>query len=204
VTLLLVDFGNTLAEENFIRHDSRRFPTWTDAWLDLGTELVGAWEAGRLSGLDIAGELARRLSASPRDVHAYMRDCCREIVFHPEIVRALKARHARHEPQIMVSVNPDLFDEVLNHYRLRAFFDAVVTSAEEGSCDKAELCHRALRIAGTRPSASLLIDNLQLNVNAWESAGGQGYLYTTDEQFASDVRARVVPGFQPLDVTATG
>jgi len=100
-----------------------------------------------------------------------------------------------------VTVNPDLFDDVVAHYSLLDSFEAVVTSSSQGTDDKVDLCWRALRILGVDgASDTVLIDNLQTNVDAWVSAGGKGHLFVDDRRFAEDVALGNVPGFEAGDL----
>lgn len=90
------------------------------------------------------------------DVRHYMRDLCRHVQFFPQINAAVRRRRTRGGRQALVTVNPDLFAEVISHYSLLDRFDAVITSSSQGTDDKVELCWRALRIMGvrTRPAPS--------------------------------------------------
>jgi len=94
--------------------------------------------------------------------------------------------HARrHLPQAIVTLNPDLLSDIIvPHYALDTVFDTIVTSWEERSLDKAQLCRIALeRLGGHDPAHALLIDNIEANVDAWRSVGGQAYLFRGDDAF---------------------
>jgi FMN phosphatase YigB (HAD superfamily) len=99
---------------------------------------------------------------------------------------AWAAARARSLPQAIVTVNSDVFSRfVVPNYALDSAFDAIVTSWEEGTMDKARLCEIALeRLGGADPSEALLIDNIEANVDAWRALGGQAYLFTGDNEFA--------------------
>jgi FMN phosphatase YigB (HAD superfamily) len=201
VTLVLVDFGNTLAEETFMRCDSEAFPHWTSVWMDVMTEARVDWDTGRMSAGELAARLASEFGCTSEAVRAYMSELCRQLVFYPAINVAVRSRRARGGRQVLVTVNPDLFDEVVAHYSLAQHFDAVVTSAASGTDDKVELCHEALRRMGVEnPADTVLIDNMPFNVEGWAAAGGMGYPFTSDDAFARDVRSGRVPGFHPSDL----
>ena len=62
-----------------------------------------------------------------------------------------------------------------------------MTSWEEHTLDKARLCEIALeRLGGDDPYEALLVDNIEANVDAWRSLGGQAYLFSSDDEFARD------------------
>jgi FMN phosphatase YigB (HAD superfamily) len=101
----------------------------------------------------------------------------------------------------LVTVNPDLFSVIRDHYRLADNFDAVVTSWEEGTRDKTALCHRALEMLAVEdPGHTVLIDNMAENVQGWREEGGGGYLFRGDEAFGRDVRAGVIQGIAAADL----
>lgn len=199
--LALIDFGNTLAEETFMRRDCEAFPDWTSTWMEIMAESRAAWDTGRLSAGELAERLAPELGRSGDAVRAYMSELCRQVAFHPVITLAVRRRRARGGRQALVTVNPDLFDEVVVHYGLAGLFDAIVTSGARGTDDKVELCRHALATLGVAdPEETILIDNVPANVEGWIAAGGMGYLYTSDDAFASDVTSGAVPGFDARDV----
>lgn len=199
--LALIDFGNTLADETFMRRDSERFPTWTSTWLGTMAKTRSDWDTGRLSTDDLAVLIAPELGCEAEAVREYMRHLCRQIDFYAAINEAVRNRRARGGRQALVTVNPDLFDDVVAHYSLLDSFDAVVTSSSQRTDDKVELCWRALRILGVDgASETVLIDNLQTNVDGWVTAGGRGYLFIDDDRFAEDVALGNVPGFAAGDL----
>jgi FMN phosphatase YigB (HAD superfamily) len=201
VSIALVDFGNTLADQTFFRQDCERFPTWTQHYVPLVNHLRPDWDTGRLSSHEIAERIAARLGADPGDVHDYMRELCSTVDLYPAINRAVRRRRARGGRQALVTVNPDIFTEVAANYALHDHFDAIVTSWQYGVPDKAELCHRALdALGGASPAESVLIDDLDANVEAWAAEGGTGYLFQDDETFADDVIAGRLPVFTADDL----
>ena len=203
ISVALIDFGNTLADETFMRRDSAAFPTWPSEYLAVVDDVRGSWDTGVLSSHDVATAVARRLGAETDAVYAYMVERCRSIQFYPGINAAVAARHARGGRQALVTVNPDLFAEVSSHYQLADCFDAIVTSSEEGTDDKVALCWRALEILDVEEiSSTVLIDNLPSNVDGWRAAGGAGYLFRDDQSFVDDVLSGRVPGFIARDASA--
>lgn len=200
VSVALVDFGNTLVDETFLRQDGDRFPTWTADLLAVLDEAGDGWDTGLVSTAELAGRIAARLGAGADEVHDHMLELCWSMTFFPAINAAVRRRRDRGGRQALVTVNPDLFADIAAHFALHDAFDLVVTSAEEGTVDKIELCQRALERLGGVPAAdSVLVDNIAPHVDGWVAAGGHGYLFHDDTTFASDVAAGRVPGFLPDD-----
>jgi FMN phosphatase YigB (HAD superfamily) len=204
IDVALVDFGNTLADETFMRRDGDRFPTWTADFVAVVEEVRHDWDTGRLSSRQVARRVADRLAAPPDVVHRHMLDLCRPLTFYPGIDEALRRRRARGGRQALVTVNPDLFDHIARVHALHDRFDVIVTSWEHGTDDKAELCHRALElVGGVEPDRTVLVDNLPGHITAWRRAGGHGYVFRDDATFVDDVLHQRVPGFLAADVIAS-
>ena len=183
-----------------MRRDSERFPTWTATWLRILATRRIDWDTGRLTSEHLAAILAAEVSCPAIEVQDYMRDLCGRIQFFTEIGTAVRRRRARGGRQVLVTVNPDLFDEVVAQYSLLDSFDAVITSSSLGTDDKVDLCWRALQIMGVDdPSDTVLIDNVRTNIDGWVAAGGKGYLFTDDNRFAEDVARGNLPGVEPSD-----
>lgn len=144
-------------------------------------ELADAWNIGAVRLPEIYATLADRTGMSVSAVEAHARDCCDRIVFHPAAWRVARERVL---PQALVTVNPDLFaDLIVDRHRLDDVFDVIVTSHAEHTSDKTALCQAALdRLEhhGDR-SRALLIDNRHDLIEAWRAAGGTGYWFQGDE-----------------------
>jgi FMN phosphatase YigB (HAD superfamily) len=197
--VLLVDFGNTLVDETFMWRDTPPFTDWTSHWSEVMSELASDWDHGRISAEIVMTKMARRLGCSTTDINEHINLLCRQISFYPMINSAIAHRRQRGERQAIVTVNPDAFQTVVDLYSLRDRFDLIVTSANLGTVDKAAICSAACRALDVQASQTLLIDNIEANVDAWNQKGGQGYLFESDERFAADVQNGAVPGFEPED-----
>jgi hypothetical protein len=185
--VLLWDFGDTLADERWMRRPPAECPSWEAVWTDVMAERADGWNTGRVGLDEIVAALADRSGMTADAVRSHARDCCESIVFHETAWRVAVERQL---PQALVTVNPDLFAEfVVPAYGLREAFDAVVMSFAERTDDKAELCDIALRrlgYTGARADA-LLIDNRRDLVEAWRARGGAGYWFESDVQFRADL-----------------
>jgi FMN phosphatase YigB (HAD superfamily) len=202
VDVVLVDFGDTLADERWMRQDSSVFPTWTRTYVKVVDEMRGAWDVGRMTTVELAALIAERLGEDSEAIHSHMLGLCRALQFNPVINAALSHRRQRGGLQAIVTVNPDLFSQVTDHYGLADKFDLIVTSWEAGTADKVELCRHAMQRLGVDdPSRTVLVDNLQPNVDGWLAEGGAAYRFVDDDRFARDVASGSVPGFLPSDVS---
>jgi phosphoglycolate phosphatase-like HAD superfamily hydrolase len=185
--VLLWDFGDTLVDEGWMRRPPEHFPGWESVWVEVMAELAGGWDDGSVTDAEVFDAMAARTGLTVAAVESHARACCTGIDFHPHAWRVARERRL---PQALVTVNPTMLDRwIVPHYGLASMFDAVVVSALEGTTDKPELCHRALaRLGYDGPrSQALLIDNRRDVVEAWTAAGGAGYWFRGDDQFARDV-----------------
>jgi phosphoglycolate phosphatase-like HAD superfamily hydrolase len=188
VDVLLWDFGDTLVDERWMLRAPDDVPIWPAAWEEVMAELAEDWEVGRAACPDIFDALASRTGMSTAAVAAHARECCRRLKFNPT---AWQVARERRRPQALVTVNPDLFVEhIVGEHDLTSVFNAVVVSSVEGTADKVELCARAIERLGLDgdKSGALLIDNRVDLVEAWQRAGGAGYWFRSDEQFAHDIQ----------------
>jgi len=146
-------------------------------------DVGSAWNRGELNFEEFASRLATDVGIGIDDACAHMQRCCVSIRFF-EHAWARACAHSM--PQAIVTVNPDLFTRfVVPNHELNTGFDTIVTSWQEGTEDKAELCAIALeRLGGSDSAEAMLIDNIEANVDAWRARGGQAYLFAGDAEFA--------------------
>jgi beta-phosphoglucomutase-like phosphatase (HAD superfamily) len=188
VRFLLWDFGDTLVDERFLWTCPRGVPDWSETYRTLAGGAFGTrWNCGTAGFDELVAEMSARLGMVPEAVLAHARRCCAELRF---LEHAWTAASERALPQAIVTVNPDLFrDLIVPHYQLDGIFDVIVVSAEEGTDDKTDLCTIAATQLGCHdPSQALLIDNIEANVDGWRSRGGAAYWFRGDDVFASQLR----------------
>lgn len=187
IDAILWDFGDTLCDERWMLSPLGGAPRWPEAYrsvLDAGG-LADRWNMGRVGAAEVAEEFARSLDIPAPRILAHMRACCRNVAFYPAVMD-LAAGLAL--PQAIVTVNPDLFSEVVvPAYGLEARFDTIVTSWQEGTVSKADLCEAALsRLPGAlEPGRCLLIDNRLENLVEWRARGGLGLHFEDDASLGS-------------------
>ncbi len=120
-------------------------------------------------------------------VLAHMVERCRHIEFFAFTYAYFRARHL---PQAIVTVNPDLFSEVIvSLCEFEDVTDVVDTSWDERTVDKGRMCEIALERMGVACGAegALLIDNKQKCLDEWSQRGDLGYLFRSDDAFKRDV-----------------
>jgi FMN phosphatase YigB (HAD superfamily) len=183
---LLWDFGDTLVDQRWMWPSPDGVAGWTERYAALAdTDLDDHWNLGEITTEELLAEFAAELGCDAALLMAHCVDRCRDLRFYEH---AWAAARAHSLPQAIVTVNSDGFSRfVAPSYALESTFDAIVTSWQEHTLDKAQLCAIALaRLGGTDPAEALLIDNIEANVDAWRARGGQGYVFRGDEEFARD------------------
>ena len=164
------------------------FPDWPEAWMEAARgDLEEPWNLGEISCEAIARRVGQLLDMSLSDTMDHIRYCCTDIRFFDT---AMGTARQCALPQAIVTCNPDVFTKfVVPHYRLDDLFPVIVASWQEGTMDKSALCDLALeRLKGAfERGEALLVDNIELNVRAWEERGGRGYVFVDDTEFAADL-----------------
>jgi len=193
VRAILWDFGDTLADERWMRAPMPEAPRWPELYARFSeSELAERWNIGAVGIDEIAAHFAEQLGIEAARVRAHMEACSRAIIFFP-LVHELTQRRAL--PQAIVTVNPDIFSlVVVPAYALSSQFEAIVTSWQTGSLDKAELCDRAIAMLNPqfRRDECLLIDNREDAVARWTDKGGAAFHFQGErdlhDRFAEFVR----------------
>ena len=184
IRCLLWDFGDTLCDERFIWSNG---PEWMEIYESFDDGLGAAWNLGRINTHEFAAELSQRMDRSAEFIVAHMTERCEHIIFFQKTYEFFKARHL---PQAIVTVNPDLFSNVI--VPICSFdtqCEVIVTSWEEGTIDKNILNRLAIERIGLSCTngEAMLIDNKRANIDRWVAIGGLGYVYSDDAAFILDV-----------------
>jgi FMN phosphatase YigB (HAD superfamily) len=182
IRVILWDFGDTLVDERWMLAPMAGVPAWRETYeAVLGRDgLVERWSLGAVSTQDVAHEVANALGVSPASVAAHMHACSRNIAFFP-LMMELSERCPL--PQAIVTVNSDIFTHVVvPNYNLAARFPVIVTSWEEKTLRKADLCDvaRAKLDGALERRECLLVDNKQENVVEWNARGGVGHVFRSE------------------------
>jgi len=184
IKCLLWDFGDTLCDERFIWGSG---PEWMEVYETFDDDGLGAqWCLGEITTRDFSEALGARMNRAPESIAARMAECCRSIQYFPHTYDFFKSCHL---PQAIVTVNPDLFSDVIvPTWNLNQYCGAIVTSWEERTDDKNILNRVAIERLGLdcRNSEALLIDNKHSNIVEWVRVGGAGYRHTGDRVFRLD------------------
>lgn len=183
IRAILWDFGGTLADETWMLTPLAGDGAWAELYSDVldSNALRQRWSDGEASTADVVEALAQRSGKPGGAILAHMQACSRNLNFYPKVVGLVERTTL---PQALVTVNPDIFTEVVApHYRLANRFDVIVTSWQEGSSDKGLLCEiaRLWLDPSLKPAECLLVDNLQVNIDAWIARGGVGLRFTGED-----------------------
>jgi phosphoglycolate phosphatase-like HAD superfamily hydrolase len=186
IQAVMWDFGDTLADERWMLAPLEGAPGWPGAYRRVleGGDLADRWNSGSAAAVDVAEEFSRALGVSAGCILQHMRACCRNVSLYPDVMALAERLDA---PQAIVTINPDIFTEVVvPAYDLSTRFATVVTSWEERTLNKADLCDIAMsRLPGAADrKACLLIDNRLDNVAEWRSRGGAAWLFQDCESLA--------------------
>jgi hypothetical protein len=154
-------------------------PGWPEAYQRIldGDDLADRWNLGVTTSTEVAEELGRELAVPGDAILAHMLACCRNVSLYDDVM-ALAAK--LQAPQAIVTINPDIFSEVVvPEYDLGMRFATIVTSWEERTLSKADLCDVAMsRLPGAIDRAAcLLIDNRMDNIAEWRARGGAAWLF---------------------------
>ncbi len=171
IECVLWDFGDTLADEGWMAKAPAQLSDWTGTYKQQIWEgsLGIDWNLGRVRTHKVASDLAGLLSADTGYIADHLQRCCENVSFFGH---AMNAVHSCGLAQAIVTINPDIFSqEVVPNYRLNQLFETIVTSWEEQSLDKSDLCDIALqRLGGVSDRRrALLIDNRIENVEGWRA-----------------------------------
>ncbi|HEX9869722.1 MAG TPA: hypothetical protein VGC99_14220 [Candidatus Tectomicrobia bacterium] len=184
IKCLLWDFGDTLCDKRFIWSSGQE---WMEIYETFDDDGLGSrWCLGELDTKTFAEALSERMSKSPESIIAHMTECCGAIRFFDKTYDFFRAKHL---PQAIVTVNPDLFSDVIVPIcDLHEHCDVIVTSWEERTDDKRVLNGLAIKRLGLycENAEALLIDNKRSNIDDWIGIQGSGYHYTGDDAFAAD------------------
>jgi phosphoglycolate phosphatase-like HAD superfamily hydrolase len=191
IKFILWDFGDTLADENWMLAPMAGAPNWPKLYRERvgGAALGQLWNRGAISTREVAAELAGALGVEIDAIITHMDTCSRQVRFFSNVMAFVDEWVT---PQAIVTVNPEIFTKVVvPQYQLDRRVDLIVTSWEQGTEDKIALCECAivrLGIAAPR-SDCLLVDNRVDAVLAWQSKGGAGYHFRGEKAFCEDFAA---------------
>ena len=186
--LILWDFGDTLADERWLLAPMVGRPDWPKLYRERVADaaLGSLWNKGAISMKDVAADLAGALAVSVDSVIAHMDACSRRVQFFPRVMAFVEGCVT---PQAIVTVNPDLFTNVVvPQYRLDRHVDLIVASWQQGTEDKSALCECAIAQLGIAAPLRecLLVDNRADNVADWRSKGGTAYHFRGEDAFCEE------------------
>jgi FMN phosphatase YigB (HAD superfamily) len=193
VGCVLWDFGDTIADQGWMRVCPPGVPQWAEGYSRVIDRLGEAWDRGELTMGELVDAVATELTIDSELVLAHMHARCRAVEFYPPVIESLRLRRG---PQALVTLNPDVFlDLVVPHYKLDQYFDLMVISSQEHTNDKATLSAIATERLGFEVGTgrALLIDNVEANVRAWQQLGEPGYWFRGPATFEQDLHRGLLP-----------
>jgi hypothetical protein len=112
ISTILWDFGNTLADERWLRAPVDGIPSWTSICdrLLCGTDLADRWNSGAIGSAEVAAEFGRVLGVRPDDVLAHLERCSRNVTLYPLVMTFAEQCSLR---QVVVTINPEIFTRVV-------------------------------------------------------------------------------------------
>jgi phosphoglycolate phosphatase-like HAD superfamily hydrolase len=199
IKFILWDFGDTLADENWMLAPMAETPDWPKLYCERvrGAALGRLWNTGGVSTRSVAAELATPLGVEIDAVIAHMDMCSRQVHFFSKVMALVDERSTL---QAIVTVNPEIFTRVVvPEYQLDRRVDLIVTSWEQGTEDKVSLCEFAITQLGiTVPlTEGLLVDNRADAIDAWRAKGGVAYHFRGEKAFCEDFASLINPHLKP-------
>ncbi len=188
IKAILWDFGDTLADERWMLAPMAGSPRWPELYqgeLMNGTELIARWNIGAISSEDVAAIFGKTLNVPALQVVEHMEECSRRISFFPGVMEIVEGRLL---PQAIVTINPDIFSRiVVPTFGLVGKFDAILTSWEQKTASKADLCDTAIARLDSNLSRAecLLIDNRPDCIEEWTARGGTGYRFVDERSLVA-------------------
>ena len=192
IRVLLWDFGDTMVDERWMLAPMVGVPAWQEAYTRVlrQGDFADRRNLGAISTQDVAANVGKVLGILPALVRSHMEECSRKVVFFQ---RVLELTNQCKLPQAIVTVNPDIFTEiVVPTFQLDRRFSTIITSWECRNSRKADLCDvaRARLDRSLRRDECLLIDNKLENVSAWCDRGGVSFHFHSEDDMSS-IRERL-------------
>ena len=194
IECVIFDFGNTLADEQWMMQSPPDLPTWELAYRhgvwNRPKEWGDPWSRGELTAYDVAERMHNVLGISTSRAYQIMLGNSRKLRFYPNVMSFVRTRRQQGLKQAIVTINADIFsDVVVPHYRLDMQFDVIINSCDYGSLDKVELSKHVFAHygGGIGFHNTLLIDNSKTHLERFTEHGGKTYLFTNDTQFQEDL-----------------
>jgi len=178
--LICWDFGDTLVDQNFMRVAPPDVPEWTTAYerVRARTDQGDRWDVADSTMRELAVLVADEIGISRARAWRQLAHNLTTIDWYPE-VRELVERLDGQVLQAIVTVNPHEFWAMAVACGMHEMFDCIVTSADVDSLSKVVMVEEARSMLGLPPGldTTLLVDNMAHNIDEFEAAGGQGWLF---------------------------
>ncbi|MGB8214943.1 MAG: hypothetical protein WCE68_15450 [Anaerolineales bacterium] len=189
IKCVVFDFGNTLSPDYYFKIAPPGCPQWYETIQEEIFEvpsIVISWMEGKLTSLDIAGILSKRIPLDIPTIMSIMEIGCEHLIFNQAVWDFAVAQKVAHRKAALVTDNMDVFSKVVvPAHGLDQLFDVIVNSSDFHEIDKEALWPIAFeRLGGGIGYAnSLLVEDGEHEPRLFQALGGYAHQYSNDATF---------------------
>ena len=189
IRCVVFDYGFTLSSGFYFNVPPPEVPEWHDLVQRVvfgRDDITHSWMCGEIGLDDIAALLAGETGMETGAVLGYLRQGCTDLGFNEAVYEFACWVRSTPLKSALVTANMDVFsDVVVPSHGLDGLFDAIMNSADVGTCDKTILWPMAFQSVGNgiSYSDSLLIEDGEGNPAEFRERGGMAYQYLGDPEF---------------------
>jgi len=184
IKAVIFDYGLTIGCEYYFNKPHPEITNWSELIQEIAFRDTGfseKWMKGELRTQDIAEEISNRTSVSCAEIEEFLRIGCQSIKENAEVVAFARYLKKNHFPIAMVTVNFDIFNEVIIPFHGYAeVFPVIVNSCDFGTFDKSSLW--PIAFSKMNPVVNyddcLLIEDKESEIDKFIGHGGQAIHYT--------------------------
>jgi len=206
IDALIFDYAGTISSARYFRKPCPGVPDWDGLVQELvfgDPDYCDAWMRGEITLVEVACRIADGCGGDWEAVLDCLAAGCAEMPEQASVIGLARALKARGVPIGLVTINMDVFTEVVvPRHGYDRLFDVIVNSADHGTIDKTQLWPRAFAAlgAGVGYANSLLIDDSEHQVLSFRAKGGSAIRYLDEGSIAQGIGAyRIGKGaFNPL------
>jgi hypothetical protein len=189
IKCVIFDFANTLSSSHYFQTNPPQCPNWRKLFEEhvfSVKEKLTSWCTGNLSAIEIAKEIQPFSKMPLETMISEMHAGCKNIVFNNEVMQFAKNQHKHNRKTALVTVNIDLFSEIISpFFGFNNLFDVVINSADFKTDDKETLWQTAFNQLKNDISYNntLLIDDSEKWVSIFLKNNGNAFQYAIDSKF---------------------
>jgi len=194
VKAVIFDYGLTIGCEYYFNKPHPKIPNWNELIQEVSfknSEFSDRWMMGEKRTQNIAEILSQRTGVSRFEIEEYLRNGCRSIKENPQVISFARYLRANQFPICMVTVNCDIFNEVIiPSHGYSEVFPVIVNSCDFGTIDKSLLWPVALGRMSPPVNYSdcLLIEDKKSEIEQFIGLGGSAIHYVGDVNFREEIQ----------------